>query len=71
MTRKHDLERAYACLDQIFFNEDTSLIIDTLMNTSIQLLINYFSISSKKERKNLHYKKVFRSFLKFRMKRLP
>lgn len=62
MAHKHDLDRAFACLEQMFFNQDNSLIDDTLINTAIQLLVRCFSNPSNKGRKKLDYVKVFRSF---------
>lgn len=62
MAHKHDLDRAFACLEQMFFSEDTSLIDDTLINTAIQLLVRCFSNPSNKGRKKLDYVKVFRGF---------
>lgn len=64
MAHKHDLDRAYACLEQMFFNPDTSLIDDALINTAIQLLVKCFSNPSNKGRKNLDYVKIFRIFAK-------
>lgn len=60
MAHKHDLDRAFACLEQMFFNKNTSLIDDTLINTAIQLLVRCFTDS--KGRKKLDYVKVFRVF---------
>lgn len=62
MAHKHDLDRAYACLEQMFFNSNTSLIDDSLINTAIQLLVKCFSNPSNKGRKKLDFVKVFRSF---------
>ena len=64
LAHKHDLDRAIACLDQMFFHPDTSLIDGALINTSIQLLVKCFSNPQNKGRKNLDYVKVFRSFSK-------
>lgn len=62
MAHKHDLDRAIACLEQMFFSQETSLIDDTLINTAIQLLVRCFSNPANKGRKKLDYVKVFRVF---------
>lgn len=64
MSHKHDLERAEACLDQMFFQDCSSLIDDSLINTAIQLLVKCFSNPSGKGRTNLDSCKVFRIFAK-------
>lgn len=62
MGHRHDLDRALACLSQMFFSKETSLIDGVLINTAIQLLVRCFSNPSNRGRRKLSYIKVFRKY---------
>lgn len=62
LSQKHDLERATACLNQMFFNEDTTLIDGALINTAIQLLVRCFTKSGQDDRMKFDYIKVFKKY---------
>ena len=62
LSQKHDLERATACLNQMFFNKDTSLIDGALINTAIQLLVRCFTKSGSDDRMQFNYFKVFKKY---------
>lgn len=62
LSQKHDLERAVAYLDQMFFQKDTTLIDGALINSAIQLLIRCFTHTSKDDRLKFDSTKVFRAF---------
>lgn len=64
LAMKKDMEYAEAYLNQMLFEEDTSLIDGALINSSIQLLVKCFSNPSGKSRRNLDSNKVFRIFAK-------
>lgn len=61
---RHDMERAKACIDQMFMNTDTSLIDGVLINTAIQLLVRCFSNPAGKGRAHLDSTRVFRKHAK-------
>lgn len=62
LAHQSDMEYAEAYLNQMFFNEDTSLIDGALINSAIQLLIKSFSNPSGKGRRKLDEKIIFRKF---------
>ena len=62
LSQKHDLNRATACLDQMFFKEDTSLIDGALINTAIQLLVRCFTKSVNNDRMRFDEIKVFKKY---------
>jgi len=62
IAQKHDLDRAKACLEQMFFNNDTTLIDGALMNTAIQLLVRCFTKSGASDRLKFDEQKVFKKF---------
>lgn len=62
IAQKHDLDRAKACLEQMFFASDTTLIDGALMNTAIQLLVRCFTKSSVSDRLKFDEQKVFKKF---------
>ena len=64
LAHKRDMEYAEAYLKQMFFDECTSLIDGSLINSSIQILIKCFSNPSGKGRHKLDETKVFRIFAK-------
>ena len=57
-----DLEYAQAYVNQMFFDEHTSLIDGALINSAIQLLIKCFTNPSGKGRPNLSPQRIFQSF---------
>ena len=62
LSQKHDLERAQACLDQMFFNKDTTLIDGALINSAIQLLVRCFTKSGKEDRLKFDEVYVFEKY---------
>lgn len=64
LAMKKDMEYAEAYLNQMFFDDNTSLIDGALINSSIQLLVKCFSNPSGRGRPNLDFKKVFCTFTK-------
>ena len=62
LSQKHDLNRATAFLDQMFFKEDTSLIDGALINTAIQLLVRCFTKSGNNDRMRFDEIKVFKKY---------
>ena len=70
LSQKHDLERATACLNQMFFNEDTTLIDGALINTAIQLLIRCFTKSGQDDRMKFDHIKVFKNMQPELVKRI-
>lgn len=62
IAQKHDLDRAKACLEQMFFSNDTALIDGALMNTAIQLLVRCFTKSGASDRLKFDEQKVFKKF---------
>ena len=59
-----DVNYAIACLDQMFFHENTSLIDGCLINTSILILIRLFSNPRNKGRVCFEPTKVLKTFSK-------
>ena len=57
-----DVNYAIACLDQMFFKENTSLIDGCLINTSILILVKLFTNPCNQGRVHLDEVKVLRSF---------
>jgi len=64
VAQKNDLDRAKACLEQMLFNVDTSLIDGALMNTAIQLLVRCFTKSNTADRLKFDEYKVFKKYAK-------
>jgi len=62
LAQKHDLDRAEACLKQMFFSEDSTLIDGALMNTAIQLLVRCFTKSGIHDRMKFDENKVFKKY---------
>ena len=57
-----DVNYAIACLDQMFFQENTSLVDGCLINTSILILVRLFSNPKNKGRVCFDSTKVLRTF---------
>lgn len=62
LAQKHDLDRAEACLKQMFFSKASTLIDGTLMNTAIQLLVRCFTKSGINDRIKFDENKVFKNY---------
>lgn len=62
LAQKGDLDRAEACLHQMFFAEDTTLIDGALINTAIQLLVRCFTKSGLNDRMKFDENKVFKRY---------
>lgn len=59
---RYDMERARAYLNQMFFDDGTTLIDGALINASILLLVRCFSNPTGNGRKDLDINKVFRTY---------
>ena len=63
LAHRRDMDYAKEYLNQMFFDENTTLIDGSLMNSAIQLLVRCFSNPRGEGRNNLNSVKVFPSFL--------
>lgn len=64
LAHKKDMEYAETYLNQMFLDENTSIIDGALINSAIQLLVKCFSNPSGKGRRQLDEIRVFRTFAK-------
>lgn len=64
LAHERDLQYAEAYLNQMFFQQDTSLIDGALLNSAIQVLVKCFSNPSNMGRCCLDQTKVFRKYAK-------
>lgn len=64
LAHRRDMDYAKEYLNQMFFDENTTLIDGSLMNSAIQLLVRCFSNPRGEGRNNLNSVKVFRIFAK-------